>query len=289
MNGVLSASVAGSAPVLAATWSSLQLSSLDSSLTPWSGYVDDLRLSARAVYGNLLATRGGAHLGAGDDPAEQLRHAIGYSVCVLPRCTRVVGPLSPRRGPSSARRAHRSTPSDPVVHGREPAQLSGAVDYRNVGVPALLDQLAHAHAHAEHEHDLGRGKQHGRDRMNWSFGTNFNGVTSSTNSVPLNTWTHRVRLQRQPVHASRPGALRPPPPSRISGRSASTRSCSAPTPTATYFDGLMDDLRISNIARYNAAFSPPTERIRARRQHHPPEQLQWRRRVHRHRADRGCL
>jgi hypothetical protein len=263
VNGALSATVTSAVPVLAATWSSLQLSSLDSSLTPWTGYVDDFRLSARAVYtaafsppvSSLILEPSTILLNNFDVPSAT---PYVYSA-VYQSGGAAISTTIPKFGSACASFDPTQSQSFTIVNlPNSPAQwtielwvyLRSWVNYRQLvrtspnsayGINAYVDATGNITSY-------------------WSSdNVNQVGVNSGTNSIPLNTWTHVAFVfTGTQLLTFAGGVLKATLTMKNVWPYSFNQMIFGSGGGIYYWDGFMDDLRISNVARYNATFSPPT-------------------------------
>jgi hypothetical protein len=261
VNGALSATVTSSVPVLASTWTSLQLSSLDTALAPWSGYVDDLRVSARAVYTAAFTPPVAALIW---EPSTILLNNFDAPSAVPLVYSAVYQSFGATVSTTMSKFGSASASFD-----ASQSQYFGLVNLPNSPNSWTIEFWVYLRSWVNWRTLLRTANMYGITvavnntgaiEMSWSYdNAAWSGATSAANSVPLNTWTHLafVYTGTQFLCFSA-GALKTTTTLKNVWPYGFNQLLVGANTNGNYWDGFIDDLRISNIARYTAAFSPPT-------------------------------
>lgn len=267
VNGVLSGSATSSTAVSNTAWASVNIGSVDSSYLSWNGSVDDVRLSSAPLYASAFNVPTEPHLympstlflQSSDIPLNTQQNT--YSVSYVNTGNVSIATDNKQFGSASAKFdstlsnyfSLRGLPNTPNTWTIELwVYLKSWVNNRTI-LYSENSQALIMYVNANGAMTVG---------ISVDNSTFWNYILStSNNTLPMNTWTHIALVFTGSAHVLYVNGI-----SKASSASTKTLFPSVfnqfvigttNSVNSNFWDGYIDDLRISNVARYLTTFTPP--------------------------------
>ena len=256
VNGTLSASLASTTPVSPNTWNSIQLGD-----TTWNGYFDDFRLSNTALYKANFTTPSALSIDANTIVFNNFNNVsttpLSYTM-LYTNYGSTITTSSAKYGTGSV--VFDTTPKYFTISNLPYAPKQWTIEFWAYTCSWVnyrtLFRSSSTYGFVLSVNNAGAiSTSISTNNSSWTY-TN----TTATNSMPLNAWTHfaLVYTGNQYLLFSNGSVI-----ATINGVNMYYTSFSqiifgSDLSGANPFDGYYDDLRISNCARYTAAFTPPS-------------------------------